>query len=93
MPIAQAHVERIAGLARLKLTPLEQQSFTKDLSQIVTYMDMLAEIDTDFIEISAPANRATNLRADGPEPSLSASQALANAGKTKDGFFIVPRVL
>lgn len=93
MPIGKAHVGRVADLARLKLTPQEHESFTKDLSQIVTYMDMLSEIDTGSVALSCDSTRSMQLRDDEPAASLSTRTALANAAKTKDGFFIVPRVL
>jgi aspartyl-tRNA(Asn)/glutamyl-tRNA(Gln) amidotransferase subunit C len=48
--INKKEIERIAKLARLKLKEEEIEGFSKDLSSIIDYVDMLNEVDVDGIE-------------------------------------------
>ncbi len=94
MPISKTEVVRIAGLARLKLTPDEPEHFSHDLSRIVDYVDCLNRVDTRDIEVGVRIDSpGRTLRDDITRPSLTVEEALRNAPETEDTYFVVPRVI
>lgn len=94
MSLTTADVEKVALLARLKLAPEELQSLTAELAQIVTYVDQLAEVDTDGVEPMAHAVELHNVTKDDQvAPSLPRAAALASAPKHNDQGYLVPAVL
>ncbi len=94
MAITRADVEKVALLARLRLSEDELVSLTDELSQIVGYVDQLAEVDTDAVEPLAHAVEVHNVFADDTvRPSLPREQALANAPSHNDQAYLVPPVL
>jgi aspartyl-tRNA(Asn)/glutamyl-tRNA(Gln) amidotransferase subunit C len=94
MPLTRADVEKVALLARLRLTDAELATMTEQLTQIVGYVDQLGEVDTDGIEPMAHAVETTNVFAeDRVEPSLPREAALANAPRHNGRGYLVPPVL
>lgn len=94
MSLTRQEVEKVALLARLKLSDEELEHFTEQLSQIVAYVDQLAELDTESVEPLAHPLDVTNVfREDEEQPSIDREQALANAPKRDAEFFLVPPVL
>lgn len=87
-------VAKVAVLARLKLTDAEIEKLTTQMGQILGYVEVLNEIDTDEIEPMVHAVELSNVfRKDEVEESLPREQALANAPKTDGRFFLVPQIL
>jgi aspartyl-tRNA(Asn)/glutamyl-tRNA(Gln) amidotransferase subunit C len=98
MPITKADVEKIAELARLDLTSEETESFTDQLSSIISYIDKLNEIDTANIPPMSHCSTATGQteyaqQEDTIGPSLGAQLATENAPDPEAGYFKVPRVI
>ena len=92
--LSPEQVAKVASLARLKLTPVEQEQMAAQLGQILDYVEVLNEVDTDGVEPMAHAVEVTNvLRADEPRESLPREAALANAPKTDGECFLVPQIL
>ncbi len=89
-------VERIANLARLALTDEEKALFARQLGSILDYARQVCELDTSGVAATShvldrqPADRPDEVR-----PSLTETQALANAPEPAlaEGLFKVPRVL
>jgi len=94
MAITRANVEKVALLARLQLTDVELETMTAELSQIVTYVDQLGEVDTEEVEPMAHAVEISNVFAsDEVRPSLPRALALANAPRRNERGYLVPPVL
>lgn len=98
MPITQAEVEKIAGLAQLELTGDEKLSLSTQLAAIVDYIDQLNELDVASFEPWRPQsvgeiNAAAVTRDDVVEPGLGQQQALDQAPEQDEGHFLVPRVI
>lgn len=94
MKINKTEVEHVAKLARLEIGESEKDSFSEQLSQILKYMDQLGSVNTKGIPQTATVREQTNVfQDDVPRASLTAEQATASAPQTKDGFFLVPRIL
>jgi len=91
-----ADVERIANLARLALTDEEKAVFARQLDRILLYARQVRELETGGV--AATSHVLDRLPADRPDevrPSLTETQALANAPEpaVAEGLFKVPRVL
>jgi aspartyl-tRNA(Asn)/glutamyl-tRNA(Gln) amidotransferase subunit C len=94
MNISKQEVEKVAKLARLELSETEKDTYAKQLSQILTYMQTLNRYDTTGIEPTATVLGEVNvLRQDTVGPSLTVDQALANAPERDGGYFQVPKII
>lgn len=94
MSLSQDDVEKVALLARLRLSPDELQTMTQQLGQVLQYIDQLQEVDTTDVEPLAHSLDLQNVLADDElQPSLPREKALAAAPKSDDEFFLVPPVL
>ena len=94
MSLTRADVEKVSLLARLQLSPEETEAMTRQLGQIVEYVELLDELDTDDVQPMAHAMDLSNVFADDTLlPSLDREQALANAPKRDDECYRVPAVL
>jgi aspartyl-tRNA(Asn)/glutamyl-tRNA(Gln) amidotransferase subunit C len=94
MSISRTDVEKVALLARLRLTDADLETMTGQLAQIVGYVDQLAEVDTESVEPMAHAIELANVfKADQVAPSLPREEALANAPHHDTRGYLVPAVL
>ena len=94
MSLTRADVKKVSLLARLQLSPEEMDAMTLQLGQIVEYVELLDELDTNEVQPMAHAMDLANVFADDEvQPSLDREQALANAPKRDDQCYRVPAVL
>ncbi|MCE5266919.1 MAG: Asp-tRNA(Asn)/Glu-tRNA(Gln) amidotransferase subunit GatC [Planctomycetaceae bacterium] len=94
MAISRAEVEKVATLARLRLSDRELDLMTGQLGEILGYVDLLSELDTTNVEPMAhPLDVANVFREDVAQPSLPRDAALANAPRTDGECYLVPAVL
>jgi aspartyl-tRNA(Asn)/glutamyl-tRNA(Gln) amidotransferase subunit C len=88
------NIQYVAHLARLSLTPAEEQQFGAQLGGILGYIEKLKELDVTGIEPTAHAVPLVNVfRPDVAGPSLSHEEALRNAPATSGGLFLVPKIV
>ena len=90
----KATVATIARLARIRLGDEELENLAGELSQILTWVEQLGEVDTQGVEPMTSAVEVTLPRrddevTDGGIPD----KVLANAPEAEDGFFAVPKVI
>jgi aspartyl-tRNA(Asn)/glutamyl-tRNA(Gln) amidotransferase subunit C len=87
-------VRHVAALARLALTPQEEELYRDQLSAILDAVDQLKSLNTENIE---PTSHATGgdspLREDVVESCLDPAKALANAPAKVGTSFAVPSIL
>ena len=88
-------VQRIAELARLELSPDELELFTRQLGDILTYVEQIRALDTTGV---APTSQVLNRpvdREDTLQPTLSREDLMRNAPEpaAEAGLFKVPRVI
>jgi len=94
MSLSKADVEKVSLLARLKLTDDELATMTRQLDQVIQYVQQFGELDTSDVQPMAHAADLTNVFADDVlRASLSREAALANAPKRDDACYLVPPVL
>ena len=93
-PLTPDQVRKVARLARLQLSESDVDRFTKQLGQMLGYVEMLSELDTEGVApLGHPLEIENVLRADEPTPSLSREAALSNAPKSDGKCFLVPQIL
>ena len=94
MASAEIDVKYVAHLARLALTPEEEQQLGAQLGSILGYIEKLRELDVAGVEPTAHAVPLVNVtRADAIRPSLPHTDALRNAPRQAGGLFIVPKIV
>jgi aspartyl-tRNA(Asn)/glutamyl-tRNA(Gln) amidotransferase subunit C len=92
--ITQADVLYVARLARLTLEPQELASYQKELSDILSYMEILGGVDTTGVEPTFHAQSIINaLRDDLVKQSQSSHDTLRNAPCISGNTFVVPKVI
>jgi len=94
MSLTREDVAKVSLLGRLRLGDEELDRMTDQLVQIVSYMELLSEVDTDRVEPMAHAVEQVNVLAeDLPVPGLDREAALRNAPKRDEQCYRVPAVL
>ncbi|HMA60065.1 MAG TPA: Asp-tRNA(Asn)/Glu-tRNA(Gln) amidotransferase subunit GatC [Halanaerobiales bacterium] len=92
--IDKDEVRYIADLASLKLSEEEVEKFSKQLSDILDYVEKLDELDTEDIVPTAYTIPVKNvMREDKVEESLELDKVLQNAPEQKDNQFRVPKIM
>jgi aspartyl-tRNA(Asn)/glutamyl-tRNA(Gln) amidotransferase subunit C len=94
MALDTAAVAHIATLARIRLSEAELEPLAGELSQILTWVEQLNEVDTSEVAPMASA-AATGLpmRDDEVTDGGSRDAILGNAPRAARGFFTVPKVV
>ena len=88
------NVKYVAHLARLSLSPDEEQKLGEQLNNIIGFVEQLKSVDVSGVEATAHAVPTVNVtRADEVLPSLSHYEAMRNAPKQSNGLFIVPKIV
>ena len=84
----------MATLARLDLTPDEQEQLAGHLDRILDYMDKLNELDTDGVEPMSHAVDVVNvLRPDRAVNEPRTEALLSNAPARDEDFLSVPKII
>jgi aspartyl-tRNA(Asn)/glutamyl-tRNA(Gln) amidotransferase subunit C len=99
MGLDKATVARIAALARIRVTEEEQTRLAGELSQILTWIEQLDEVDTRGVEpMASVTHQKLPLREDkvtdgGIRNKLLANTPSDNGVAKARGFFAVPKVV
>jgi aspartyl-tRNA(Asn)/glutamyl-tRNA(Gln) amidotransferase subunit C len=94
MKITREEVRNVAMLARLELSGDEEAAFAEDLDRILTYVDMLDELDTTAIEPTAHvADIPTPFREDRVTNQPDTEALLAGAPAREGGYIKVPKII
>ena len=89
-------VEKLARLSKLTVSEEESRSLSTQLSESLDYVQNLEDIDTSHVPDSYFTTDAKNVMdEDVVDESIMLSQkdALKNASSTKDGYFVIKRIL
>ena len=94
MTLTLQQVRHVAALARLSLTPEEEQAYAGQLSAILDAVAQLQALDvTGVVPTSHASLSESLLREDAQRPSLPPERALANAPAREGTSFAVPKIL
>jgi len=86
-------VKEIASLARLDLTDEETAMFVSQFKDILDYVSILNEVDTENVPPAYLSSSNQNVpREDVVEPSVPTDEFLSNAPQSKDDYVVIPRV-
>ncbi|OGW16449.1 MAG: asparaginyl/glutamyl-tRNA amidotransferase subunit C [Nitrospinae bacterium RIFCSPLOWO2_12_FULL_47_7] len=87
-------IDRVATLARLKLSVSEKERLAPQLAKIVDYINQLNELDTAAIEPTSHVLPVQNVfREDSTDSSLPPSDYLSLAPRHDKGHYEVPQIL
>ncbi|MEW6100841.1 MAG: Asp-tRNA(Asn)/Glu-tRNA(Gln) amidotransferase subunit GatC [Candidatus Omnitrophota bacterium] len=94
MAIDKKTVEYVAHLARIELQTQELEKLSRQLEDILSFIDKLKKQDITNIAPTSHILPIHNvLREDIPRESLSVEKALKNAPKRQGNFFTVPKII
>lgn len=86
-------VEHVAKLARLELTEEEKEKFTKQLGDVLKYVEQMNEVDTAEVKPMAHAFDFVNvMREDSVVHEQTKEELMKNAPDEEIGFFKVPKI-
>jgi aspartyl-tRNA(Asn)/glutamyl-tRNA(Gln) amidotransferase subunit C len=87
-------VRYVAHLARIALSPEEEQRIGAQLGNIIAYVEQLKRLDVSGVEPTAHAVPLVNItRPDERLASLPHADALRNAPVAANGLFVVPKIV
>ena len=94
MAIDVATVKKVASLSRLRESDERLESLAGELNGILGWIEQLNEVDVTGVEpMTTAVQMPTPMREDVVTDGDKVAQIVANAPKTVDGFFIVPKVV
>jgi len=88
-------VEHVASLAKLKITSEEKSKYIKQLSDVVSYISELSDVDTSNVEPTSQTTGLTNVFREDlvRNEGISQNEALSGTEETHNGYFVVPLIL
>jgi len=94
MRISKEEVRHIAELARLRLSEEETETYSRQLGDILTYVEQLNELDLRDVEPLSSVQDMVNVqRRDEIRQGLNRQEVMDNAADAENGYFKVPRVV
>jgi aspartyl-tRNA(Asn)/glutamyl-tRNA(Gln) amidotransferase subunit C len=94
--IDRAQVRHVARLARLALSPDEEERLATQLGHVLDYIERLQAVDVSSVEplsFAGDAAAGFPLREDVPRESLRREAVLSQAPKADGQAFLVPRII
>ena len=95
MQVDDALLQRLEKLSFLKIADNKREEIISQMSEIVSFVDNLSELNTDGVDDSfAMSDASTFLREDTASCNTNVNdEILKNAPKSGDHFFIVPKII
>jgi len=94
MSVTPDEVRRIAHLARIATPEDRLEALAGELNGILGWIEQLNEVDVEGVEpMTSAVDAALPLREDKVTDGDKRDDVLANAPRTEEGFFVVPKVL
>ena len=92
--VNKSEIDKIATLARLRISPAEADEVTTRIAEILAMIDQLQAVDTTGVEpLAHPLDAVQRLRADEVTEADRADELLTLAPSKRNGFFLVPKVI
>ncbi|OWY22911.1 Asp-tRNA(Asn)/Glu-tRNA(Gln) amidotransferase GatCAB subunit C [Sphingobacteriales bacterium UPWRP_1] len=94
MKIDPETIDKLEVLAKLKFSDAERAGIMSDLENVTAFFDKIAALDTGNVEPLVYMNSEPNkLRPDEARILTNQTEALQNAPRSDEEFFIVPKVI
>lgn len=89
-------VRHIAQLANIPISPKEEEELANDFSETLAVIDKLQKVDTKGVEMTHQVTGLKNITREdevNEKTIFTQKEALANASRTHNGFFVVERLI
>ncbi|SVE01182.1 uncharacterized protein METZ01_LOCUS454036 [marine metagenome] len=94
MALDKEIVAHIAKLARLEVTESDLDVMSKELSEIISWIEQLEEVDIEGFEpMTSVVEMELRAREDVVTEGGQAEDIVANAPERREHFFVVPKVI
>ena len=94
MSIDAEQLEKLSALAGLELDPELAQSLVADFARILDMIERMHSVDVEGVApLMHPLELTQPLRPDEVDQPLAAQTLMEAAPETREGFFVVPRVV
>ena len=94
MSVDKNTVRKVARLARIAVPEERLELLAGELNGILAWIEQLNEVNVDGVEpMTTPVAMTLPMREDVISDGNIRNQVLANAPRTEDGFFVVPKVV
>jgi aspartyl-tRNA(Asn)/glutamyl-tRNA(Gln) amidotransferase subunit C len=94
MSVDKNTVRKVARLARIAVPEQRLEPMAKELNGILAWIEQLNEVDVEGVDaMTTPVAMTLPMREDVVTDGGKQDEVLANAPKSEDGFFVVPKVV
>jgi aspartyl-tRNA(Asn)/glutamyl-tRNA(Gln) amidotransferase subunit C len=93
MKLSIKEVEHVAELGRLELTDEEKNRFAEQLSNILTHIEKLNQLDTTNIEPTSHVLPIKNIFREDTIQAHLEGDSLSNAPDKDKGYYKVPKII
>ena len=94
MKVNEELVDKLATLAKLEFDADKKKEIIKDLTQIISFVEKLNELDTTGVEpLIFMTDEVNVLRKDEVKHDITHEEALLNAPKKDSDYFKAPKVI
>ena len=94
MSVTKDDVRKVARLSRIAVTDAHAEELVGELNGILNWIDQLNEVDVDGVEpMTSVVETTLPMREDVVTDGYIQDQVLANAPRSEDGFFVVPKAV
>jgi aspartyl-tRNA(Asn)/glutamyl-tRNA(Gln) amidotransferase subunit C len=94
MAIDENTVRRIARLARIRVNDADVPQLASELSSILSWIEKLNEVDTSDVEpMTSVVKMKMEFRPDVVSDGDIPESVLANAPRSEDHFYLVPKIV
>ncbi|MCL4126965.1 UNVERIFIED_CONTAM: hypothetical protein GTU68_044924 [Idotea baltica] len=94
MSVTKDDVRKVARLSRIAVAEDKLEGLAGELNGILGWIDQLNEVDVEGVEpMTSVVETKLDLREDVVTDGNKQDEILANAPKSDDGFFVVPKAV
>ena len=94
MSVTKDDVKKVARLSRIAVEDERLEALAGELNGIIGWIEQLNEVDVEGVEpMTSVVESVLTMRTDTVTDGDKADQVLANAPKSEDGFFVVPKAV
>ncbi len=94
MSVTKDDVRKVARLSRIAVPEERLEELAGELNGIMGWIDLLNEVDIEGVEpMTSVVETSLPMREDVVTDGNKQAEILANAPRTEDGFFIVPKAV
>ena len=94
MSVTKEDVRKVGQLSRISLQEDRLEHMTKELNGILHWIEQLNEVDVEGVQpMTSVVEASLPMREDIVTDGNIQEKVLANAPRSEDGFFVVPKVV